>query len=182
MKKLLRPFLIMFIGIIAGIIIYAKFGKHSSDLNLHNDSLFVKDTYASPQSLNQANQEINSSRQTSITRAVREISPAVVSVNVLQVREYVRRSPFSSRDPLLREFFPEFFKDRRFQQEIQSLGSGFIISQDGYILTNDHVVEDAVKIVVTMDGGEKADAEIVGTDPTSDVALLKVDLDKKLTQ
>jgi serine protease Do len=94
---------------------------------------------------------------------------------VLQVRQIVQRSPFSSRDPFLREFFPELFKDRRYQQEIQEIGSGFIISADGYILTNHHVVQDANQIVITMPGGKKADAEIIGTDPTTDIALLKID-------
>jgi len=95
---------------------------------------------------------------------------------VTQMQEYRRRSPFSTRDPVLREFFPELFKDYRYQQEVSSLGSGFIISSDGYILTNEHVVENATEIIITMTGGEKAEAQIIGTDPKSDVALLKIDL------
>jgi serine protease Do len=135
----------------------------------------VNELMASTQDLTMANDSLNTSRHNSITHAVKETSPAVVSVNVLQVREYVRRSPFFSRDPFLRELFPELFKDQHYQQEIKSLGSGFIISPDGYILTNDHVVEDATKIIITMPGGTEANAKIVGTDPTSDIALLKID-------
>ncbi len=58
---------------------------------------------------------------------------------------------------------------------MRSLGSGFIISPDGYILTNDHVAGNASKIVVTLTNGTKHDATIIGTDPTSDITLLKID-------
>jgi serine protease Do len=58
--------------------------------------------------------------------------------------------------------------------EVRSLGSGFLISSDGYIVTNDHVAGNASKVVVTLTNGEKYDAEIIGSDPVSDVALLKI--------
>jgi serine protease Do len=100
-----------------------------------------------------------------------------VGINVTEVREYRRNSPFSTRDPVLREFFPELFKDYRYQQQLTSLGSGFIISSDGFILTNQHVVDNATKILVTMGDGREVEAQIIGTDPKSDVALLQIDLD-----
>jgi serine protease Do len=78
---------------------------------------------------------------------------------------------------MLREYYPELFKDHRFTQELHSLGSGFIISEDGYILTNEHVVENATEIVITMTSGKKSTASIVGTDPMSDVALLKIEME-----
>ncbi|NUQ80405.1 MAG: trypsin-like peptidase domain-containing protein [Bacteroidetes bacterium] len=119
------------------------------------------------------NQVIYESRQTVITTAVRAISPAVVGINVTEIREY--RDPFADlfrNDP----FFNHFFQQRRSQQyEVKGLGSGFIISPDGYILTNYHVAGNASKIIVTLPGGRKFDAEIVGSDPISDIALLKVD-------
>lgn len=118
------------------------------------------------------NQVIFNSRQTVITNAVRHISPAVVGINVTEIREF--RDPFADlfqNDP----FFRQFFQRRSQQYEVKGLGSGFIISPDGYILTNYHVAGNASKIIVTLPGGRKFDADIVGSDAISDIALLKVD-------
>ncbi|MCK4559840.1 MAG: trypsin-like peptidase domain-containing protein [Calditrichia bacterium] len=174
-RKTIRTIFIFCIGIIAGIFLYLHFGSDSESSSLGEDSLFVNNLYDNS-SIDKINQDINSSRQNSITRAVSILSPAVVGINVTQVREYQRRSPFSTRDPQLREFFPDLFKDYRYQQQISSLGSGFIISSDGYILTNEHVVENATEVIITITNGEKAEAQIVGIDPKSDVALLKIDI------
>ncbi len=122
-------------------------------------------------------QDLTSSRQTAITRAVKEISPAVVGINVTAVQE--QQSPFGMSDPMLRQFFGDdpFFRQFFGSQkiEVQSLGSGFIISRDGYIVTNEHVVRNATKIIVTMTDGSKRSAKIIGHDDRSDIALLKVD-------
>ncbi len=109
------------------------------------------------------------SRHNAITRTVATVSPAVVGINVTEVRQYRYRSPWGD-DP----FFRWFFGDQTYTQKIQGLGSGFLISSDGYILTNDHVAGNAKEITVTMTTGEKYKAELVGTDPVSDVALLKI--------
>lgn len=113
--------------------------------------------------------DISSSRQTAITKAVSSVSAAVVGINVTEIREY---NPFGflGSDP----FFQQFLGNRKYQQEIKSLGSGFIISADGYILTNDHVAGNAKTITVTMTNGKKYSAEIVGTDLVSDICLLKI--------
>ena len=58
---------------------------------------------------------------------------------------------------------------------MRSLGSGFLISSDGYIVTNDHVAGGATKVVVTLTDGTKHDAKIVGTDMVTDVTVLKID-------
>jgi len=76
-------------------------------------------------------------------------------------------------DPFFRYFFRGFPEFRR-RQQIRSLGSGFLISPDGYIVTNDHVAGRATKVIVTTVGGKKYDAEIIGSDPVTDVALLKI--------
>lgn len=74
------------------------------------------------------------------------------------------------------EFFERFFGDLpRREHETQSLGSGFIISQDGYIVTNAHVIKNATEIVVQLTNRQQHQAEVVGKDETLDVALLKVD-------
>ena len=113
------------------------------------------------------NQNITDTRDNAITRTVSEVSKAVVGISVTEVREY--RDPFAD-DP----FFKQFFGDRSYKQEVQGLGSGFIISEDGYIITNDHVVGNANKVVVSMTDGEHVEAEIIGKDSFSDIALLKI--------
>ncbi len=115
------------------------------------------------------NQEIFHSRQNAITRAIAQVSPAVVGINVVQIRRYVERSPFEN-DPFWGLFFPQ----REYLQKVKGLGSGFLISQDGYVLTNEHVVHQASEIVVTTTTGKRYNAAIVGADFKHDVALLKI--------
>ena len=112
--------------------------------------------------------QITLSRRNVITETVKKVSPAVVGINVTEI--HTIRTPWSN-DP----FFSQFFGDRFFRQEVKSLGSGAIISPDGYIITNDHVAGNAVKIIVTMTNGEKYDAQLIGTDKVSDISLLKID-------
>jgi len=114
--------------------------------------------------------EVSNSRQNAITRAVAEVSPAVVGINVVQVRRYYPSSPFDD-DP----FFRQFFKNNPVEKRVKSLGSGFIISREGYILTNQHVVADATEIIVTRTGGKQYVAAKVGEDYISDVAILKIE-------
>ncbi len=116
-----------------------------------------------------AQERVDESRSNAITRAVARVSAAVVGINVIEVRQY--RDPYFSDDP----FFRWFFGDRSYRQEVKGLGSGFIISPDGYIITNDHVAGNATEITVTMTNGDRLKAELVGSDPFTDVALLKVD-------
>ncbi len=114
------------------------------------------------------------SRQNAITKAVSECSDAIVGINVTEVHEY--RDVFSEADELFRYYFggPRSAPRSR-QYEVQGLGSGYIISSDGYIVTNHHVAGNASKIVVTMTDGKKYNAEIIGSDMVSDVTLLKID-------
>ncbi len=113
--------------------------------------------------------QIANSRINAITRAVKTVSPAVVGINVTEVRRYVRRSPFAD-DPFFRHFFP----DLPLEQRVKRLGSGVIISKDGHVLTNQHVVEDASEVIVTLVGGQEYVAEIIGQDFKTDVAVLKI--------
>ena len=105
-----------------------------------------------------ATAEINSSRENAITRAIQKVGPAVASINVIQVKQY-RNSSFID-DPLFRFLFPE----EPYRQRVPSLGSGIVISPDGYIITNQHVVEDAAQILVTLPGGKEYDGELIGED------------------
>lgn len=123
---------------------------------------------------------ISYTRQNAITNAVKSVSPAIVGINVTEVRQVVYRDPFDGffDDPMIRRFFNYRSQSRTQKYEVKGLGSGFIISPDGYVLTNHHVAGEATKIVITMTDGEKYDAKIIGTDMTSDVALLKIESDK----
>ena len=112
------------------------------------------------------NNNINQSRHNAITNAVAMVSDAVCGVNVTQKRQ--SRGGYLMNDP----FFDWYF--RRRPQVIQSLGSGFLISSNGYILTNEHVVRDADQVVVVLPDGSEHEAEIVGMDPLTDIALAKI--------
>lgn len=107
---------------------------------------------------------IDDSRRNALTRAIEAVSPAVVGINVTEVREYRDMDPF----------WRFFYGDRVYRENVQSLGSGFIVSSDGYIVTNDHVAGSANQIVVTMTDGERAPAKLVGTDPVTDICLIKL--------
>lgn len=109
-------------------------------------------------------------RGTAITRAVARAEPSVVGINVVQVERYIERSPFR-RDP----FWGQFFPDRVVEHPVENLGSGFIISGDGLTLTNEHVVHNARKIVVTLPDGREVDAKVIGADYNSDIALLDLE-------
>jgi serine protease Do len=124
-----------------------------------------------------AQSDIAVSRKNAITRAVARCSPAIVGINVTETRQQYYTDPYADffGDPFFRNFWGDRPRTYRKNYEVRSLGSGFLISEDGYILTNDHVAGNATKIVVTMTNGAKYDARIVGTDPVTDVALLKIE-------
>ena len=107
--------------------------------------------------------DIDASRRTAIVTAAARVAPAVVSVNVL------RRQRQSAQDP-----FAFFFMPRGTERQVQGVGSGFIIA-DGVIVTNQHVTEGAQQIVVTTRDGRDFPARLLGEDPQTDIAVLKVD-------
>jgi serine protease DegS len=114
-----------------------------------------------------------SSPVASYANAVQAAAPAVV--NIYTTKVVTQRSPAFSDDPLFRHFFQGDSSVPRQRLE-SSLGSGVIISAQGYILTNNHVVAGADEIQVALIDGRSASASVVGTDPETDLALLKVDL------
>jgi serine protease Do len=118
-----------------------------------------------------------------IPQLFKEVSPAVVNISTTQVVKFNRpqmRNPFGPQDPF-DDFFNNFFGRMPKDQKRKSLGSGFIVSPDGYILTNNHVVEKADEVTVTLLDKEEFKAKVVGTDPKIDIALIKIDAKKKLT-
>ncbi len=120
------------------------------------------------------------------TELVEQASPAVVNISTRQKlpqREMMAQGQMPDLDglpPIFREFFernmPQAPRNPRGQQrEEQSLGSGFIISDDGYVLTNNHVVAGADEIIVRLSDRSELQAKLIGADPRTDVALLKVE-------
>ncbi len=132
-----------------------------------------------PQKIVYANSNIDNSRFNAITKAVQECSPAIVGINVTEVHkvQYNTFDDLFGGDPLFQHFFGgQNNGPKRYREyEVRGLGSGFIVSPDGFILTNHHVAGNASKVIVTTTDGKKFDAEVIGADETSDVALLKID-------
>lgn len=115
------------------------------------------------------NESIENSRHTAITRAIETTVPAVVGIHVTQIKEYTAGSVFD--DPLWSMMFP----GQSYRQKVKSMGSGVIISPEGLVVTNAHVVENAIETIVTMTGGEEYKAEMIGIDNLTDIALLKIE-------
>jgi serine protease Do len=117
------------------------------------------------------------------TELVEEAGPAVVNIRVTEFGEGLDSDDDRAQNPHNQEDIPEFF--RRFfdvpgmpdprQPDRRGAGSGFIIESDGYIVTNHHVIDGADEIIVRMADRREYKAELVGSDPLSDIALLKVD-------
>ncbi|MEN6468001.1 MAG: DegQ family serine endoprotease [Smithella sp.] len=118
----------------------------------------------------------------SFSELAERIKPAVVNISTSKI--YKGRGGFGSPfggSPFGDDFFDRFFGDmprREFKQ--RSLGSGFIISNDGYIFTNNHVVEQADKILVKISDGKEYEAKVIGTDANTDIALIKIKPDNSL--
>ncbi|SEA40686.1 serine protease Do [Desulfuromusa kysingii] len=119
----------------------------------------------------------------------KKVSPAVVFIQVEKevTQQSVTGNPFEGTpfgDEFMRRFFGQIPQQNSPQQtpkrRASGQGSGFIISADGYIMTNNHVVNDADKISVQLLDGREFDAKIIGTDPPTDVALIKIDAKEKL--
>jgi serine protease DegQ len=111
----------------------------------------------------------------SYAEAAKRATPAVVSITASKPPE--RASSSAGGDP----FFDFFFGDRSGERQGErqtGLGSGVIVSEQGYLLTNNHVIEGADEIEVALVDGRQAKAKLIGTDPDSDVAVLKIELDK----
>ena len=116
-------------------------------------------------------------------RVVKDVSPAVVHIAVQSTVEMNQEYQQFFNHPFFERFFgPDYrFQDPyRGKRKQQGMGSGFLIDKEGHILTNNHVVEKADKITVTLSDKTEVEAKLIGTDPKSDVALIKIDVDRDL--
>lgn len=115
----------------------------------------------------------------SYAEAISRAAPAVVSIH--STKEMPKEMNALLQDPFFRHFFGGDPRDPRIQQQIPQelqtgIGSGVIVTKDGYILTNNHVVNEADEITVKLADGRSSKAKIVGSDPETDLAILKIDL------
>lgn len=113
--------------------------------------------------------ELTDSRRTAIVRASETAGPAVVSISVTQVIQ--RYVPL--QDPFFDYFFRGGYTQRRY--EVHSMGSGFIVSNEGLILTNHHVIQGATAITVTLPDGREFPAKVIGSDEGTDLAVLRIE-------
>ena len=128
----------------------------------------------------QEDEDILNRSSQAIVNIVKRAKPAVVNVKVVKTEKANYPGGLGPNDlyndPFFRQFFGPQFRQPQKPQEFKehALGSGFIISKDGYILTNNHVVEGADSIKVMLSDNRNFDAKVIGTDPESDVALIKI--------
>ena len=162
--------------------------------------LWALDIFGTGKADEQATPPVAQGRQgalPSLSEIAKKSAPAVVNISTTQKSERSERgerrrqvppSPFGpgpGPSPFGGEDFEEFF--RRFfgnppQNQPRSLGSGFLISDDGYIITNNHVVSEAAKITVRLSDKEEYDAKVIGTDEKTDLALIKIDVKHPVSQ
>jgi serine protease Do len=152
----------------------SKSGNEPSNYNLSEQSGTESDNSSYFQSdnsggRNSASNHIDSSRRNAIVQAAERIGPAVVSLSVTQVVQTRNSSPYGS------DFWDFFFlPPPARERQVQSLGSGVIINPKGYVLTNDHVVDGAQNIRVTLQNGVEYPGKLIGTDPVTDLAVVKI--------
>jgi serine protease Do len=112
--------------------------------------------------------------QTSYADLVTRVAPAVVTIRSTERVRTAQQFPFSD-DPAFRQFFGDRMPQEQQPQRVQGVGSGVIVNGDGYILTNHHVVDGALEIKVELTDNRTFTAKLVGSDPPSDLAVLKID-------
>lgn len=111
---------------------------------------------------------------TSYADIVSRVSPAVITIHSEMRVRAPQQYPFMD-DPMFRQFFGDRVPQQMPEQRRSGLGSGVIVSTDGYILTNHHVIDGAEQIKVDLNDNRTLDAKVVGSDPLSDLAVLKID-------
>ena len=160
----------VFIGIVVGIIFASNFNWTTRGFASRSTKPVILGSQESP------SEEVLRLQDTgkAFTVVAKEVLPTVVSISTSKI---IKRSPEEDQffAPLFRDFFGKEFRLPQPQTErLQALGSGVIVSKDGYILTNNHVIKDADDIKVTLYDKRTFEAKLVGTDPLTEVAVIKI--------
>lgn len=164
--------MVVILILIAGVSVYAK------------QKLATSATLDAPKSTNTRQVPFDRSGLPSFSGLVKEVTPAVVNISTTTVVKGIdlherMMNPF--KDFFGNDFFEKFFGDTpRREYKQRSLGSGFIIDKDGHILTNNHVVEKASSIRVKLTDGKEYEAKVIGKDPKTDIALIKINAKNSL--
>jgi serine protease Do len=125
--------------------------------------------------INAFSDESKSNRVTPVVLAIEKVGPAVANIRTERLISQRQDDPFfGSRNELLERFFEEFFGQSQKQMVERPLGSGVIIDEEGYIVTNEHVVNRATKIKLRLSDGRDFEATMISSDPISDLAVLKI--------
>jgi len=117
---------------------------------------------------------LDGSRRTAIVRAAERVGPSVVTLSVVQTR-VVQTTPLALRDEFFEPFFRDMIPQYRYREQIPSMGSGFIISSDGYVLTNEHVIRGADQIKTILPDGRSFAGKVIGAHPRYDLAVVKIE-------
>ncbi|MES2838298.1 MAG: Do family serine endopeptidase [Bacteroidota bacterium] len=161
MKKLIGYFTLSFVAAIAGAYTYSNFNTNNTANSTTINQETPKVRYVNnPANLPEGAINFETAAETSIH--------AVVHVKT----EYAQNSFNGANDPFYQFFFGE--KYNQMPKQMMSSGSGVIISEDGYIATNNHVIQNATKIEVVLNDKRSFEAEVIGKDPSTDLALLKI--------
>ncbi|MCP4582607.1 MAG: PDZ domain-containing protein [candidate division Zixibacteria bacterium] len=152
--------------------------RDKPDLENHqakaNPDRRIQPQVVNTEAIDHLNKQIMQTRRNAIVEAAEKVGSAVVSISVMQTQVYRQSNPGRGAD--FWNYF--FFGPREYRKQVHSLGSGIIINAEGYILTNDHVTSGAEAITVTLTSGEQYQANMIGSDESSDLAVLKIISDK----
>jgi len=180
MKKLTRPSILrsvlLLIGFLGGILFLSIIGTSTKSTSGVNGQVA-----ASTPVLTAQGKELLNQFSSAFEAAADKVNPSVVPIFSEQVTKV--NNPFGTTEDPFRQFFGDDFFKRFFgnqnsgeqKQTIHALGSGVIVSNDGYILTNNHVVDGADKLTVVLKDKQKYTAKVIGRDPQTDVAVVKID-------
>ncbi|WP_134698984.1 trypsin-like peptidase domain-containing protein [Ammoniphilus sp. YIM 78166] len=175
-----KPIKTALLSFLAGTLLTGSFWlgvENASYFKDQTETIPSQSSVSTPVSAVQQAAFLESNNPNVIAKMVEEVGPAVVKIET----ESSQKTSLSERDLFFRQFFGGDYPLSQPEQRREGLGSGFIISKDGYILTNHHVVEGAQTIRVNIVGAEKKYvAKIIGQDPELDLAVLKIDPDQNL--
>lgn len=161
-----------FLGAVVGLFL---FGSTGGEITPGRSVVAQPSTFARPADFDLSQDPGQPLTTTTFSNVAEKVMPGVVVITSQKTvkQTAANDSPFGN-DPFMRRFFDLQPRGNEPQQQ-SSLGSGVILSKDGYILTNNHVIKGADQVQVRLDKHRSLDAQVVGTDPQSDIAVLKVD-------